>query len=928
MKLKFLLLTLLTVAMGFAQEKATITGKVTDKDMNGESLPFASVAIKGTSIGTNTDETGTYTLSVPAGEQTVVFTFLGYETKEVAVTLAAGETKTIDEVLGSTSVKLEDVVIETVVNREKETTLLLEQKNAMEMKQAIGAQEIARKGINDAAGAVLKTSGIAKQEGINNVFVRGLGDRYNSTTLNGLPLPSEDPVYKNISLEFFGSNIIKSININKTFGAGLYGDVAGANIDIASKELDTKSIFAITAKTGVNTNAIGESNFAVADGAYNYFGSLKDGRNFPISNLQQYDFKSNIKPTSVNSPVNSGFNVVGGHKFDFSGNRSLSLFGVANNTSNYSFQKGSLAQPTANTGFTQRDMSVQKYQYDASQTFLGNIKYRFEKGSVAVNSIYIHDNSQYVANYFGYDSGINGNQELPGSQKSIIVRQQNNVNNLFSNQALADYKFSDKLKATAGVVYSTIRGTEPDRKNNEYLYNDGTGTYQQSNDSPADNHRFFSTLDENDFGARAELNYTFNPEANNPTVLTVGGNYRDTDRTFNFIQYNFDFQNPVNVDPNHPDAVFNQQNLTLGQSNGGYDLITDQGNLKPLYYIGKRNIGAGFARIVHSFSEKLTAQVGVRYENLQQNVIWHTNISSSVGDATVKPSNIDKNYLLPSLNLKYNFTEKHVLRFAASETYTVPQFKEVAPFNYVDINSSEYGNPYLKPSTAYNIDLKYDFYPSKKELFSIGGYYKYIKDPISRVQVASAAVDYSYVNTEKAFVTGVEIEAKKMLYSVESDTRTNDLSLGLNASYLYSEQTQNDTSADELTVQFTHDKGKMQGATPLLINADLSYNTSTENTGLVSTLVLNYFHDQVYTVGTFGRENNIEKAIPTLDFVNRFDIKKYKLGISLSAMNILNPRYRVTLDTKDQANGAVTASPISSFRKGMSFSVGISWQLY
>ena len=101
------------------------------------------------------------------------------------------------------------------------------------MKQAIGAQELTRKGVSDAAAAVVKTTGVAKSEGVNSVFVRGLGDRYNSTCLNGLPLPSENPLYKNISLDFFQSNIIKNININKTFSANLSGDNSGANIDIS-----------------------------------------------------------------------------------------------------------------------------------------------------------------------------------------------------------------------------------------------------------------------------------------------------------------------------------------------------------------------------------------------------------------------------------------------------------------------------------------------------------------------------------------------------------------------------------------------------------------------------------------------------------------------------------------------------------------------
>ena len=198
MKLKFLFIALLFCSLGFAQSKGTIKGTVTDKDMGNEPMPFVSVAIKGTNIGANTDDNGKYSLSVPAGSHTLVFAFLGYETIEVPVTIAAGETKTIDQALGSTSVEIEEIVIERTVNREKESALLLDRKEAVTITEAIGAQEMSRKGVSDAEAAVTKVTGITKQQGEKNVFVRGLGDRYNSTTLNGMPLPSDDPEYKNI----------------------------------------------------------------------------------------------------------------------------------------------------------------------------------------------------------------------------------------------------------------------------------------------------------------------------------------------------------------------------------------------------------------------------------------------------------------------------------------------------------------------------------------------------------------------------------------------------------------------------------------------------------------------------------------------------------------------------------------------------------
>ncbi|MCG2793679.1 MAG: TonB-dependent receptor [Weeksellaceae bacterium] len=822
--------------------------------------------------------------------------------------------------------KIEGVVLKGSTSKSSEAALLNEQKKSVEMKQAIGAQEMAKKGVTDAATAITKTVGVTRQEGLKSVFVRGLGDRYNSTTLNGLPLPAEDPLYKNISLEFFQSSIIKSINVNKTFSAGLYGDVGGANVDISSKELDKSALLSISAGAGFNTNVNAENKFVVGDGAYSYFGFLQNGRNSPIRNLTRYTFDSGFNTDKVSNPINTNFNILGGGKLNVgkSGN-TISLFGVASNTSDYTYRTGFVGQAT-NTGDYQQSMALERSDYKTTQSLLGNAGYKHAKGSVSLNSLFIHNDSQFVGNYLGYNKDINDDLENPESQKSLIIRQQNNDNYLWANQLLADYKFSPKISANIGGFYSMTRGAEPDRKTNAYSFRNGG--YLLSSNSPADNNRFFSKLNENDYGGKAEANYTFNPTSELPVVLTLGGNYRKTDRTFKFTEFDYQ-QGGLSADPNNPDAVFNQQNLSAGL----FKLITLRGDysqknaLIPMYYIGHREIGAGYAQLVYPLSEKLTVQVGLRSEKLKQTITWDTNITSTVTDLTTKPSLIDKNYFLPSLNIKYNFDDRNVLRLAASETYTIPQFKEMANFYYQDINFGERGNPYLIPSTVYNVDLKYDYYLSKKEIISVGGFYKNIQDPIIRMIMNTPGLDYSYVNTKDAYVAGAEAELRKTIYSFEKGIHSSDLSFGLNVSYLYSEEDQTDVTTGVVSASFTHSKGKMPGATPLLANADLSFNTGGENTSLLSTLVINYFSDRTYVIGTTGRENLIEKAVPTLDFINSFELKKDKLKISFGARNILNPTFKYTQQATSNVTGNTSDVLISSYRKGATLILGLNWQL-
>src|SRR5690606_21163783 len=200
MKKITLILMLCFAAILNAQNTGSVVGKLIDKEYNDAPLAFANVLIKGTSKGTTSDIDGLYGISdLTTGSYTLVFSFVGYETQEIAVKVVADKVTEVNVPMGASAASLAEVVITTTTKRESETALLLDQKKAIEIKQSIGAQELSRKGVGDVATAVAKTTGVSKQEGSNNIYVRGLGDRYNSTSINGLPVTSNDPSKKNIS---------------------------------------------------------------------------------------------------------------------------------------------------------------------------------------------------------------------------------------------------------------------------------------------------------------------------------------------------------------------------------------------------------------------------------------------------------------------------------------------------------------------------------------------------------------------------------------------------------------------------------------------------------------------------------------------------------------------------------------------------------
>ena len=133
----------------------------------------------------------------------------------------------------------------------------------------------------------------------------------------------------------------------------------------------------------------------------------------------------------------------------------------------------------------------------------------------------------------------------------------------------------------------------------------------------------------------------------------------------------------------------------------------------------------------YNLTDKLSAVLGLRYENILQEISWRTQLSSDLNS-----NKLDENYFLPSLIVKYAINDKQNLRFGASKTYTLPQFKEKALFLYEDVNETKYGNPFLYASDNYNVDLKWELFPSRGELISIAGFGKYIQNPINEVVIA------------------------------------------------------------------------------------------------------------------------------------------------------------------------------------------------
>lgn len=867
-----------------------ISGKVTDR-VTGEEIVGAAVFIEGTTIGSATNFMGEFRISnLEQGTYRVKCQSISYEPQVVtAVVVGGGKETFLDIKISSAELKLEEVQVVARVNRESEHMLLLEQKSAVMATQAIGARELSRKGVSDAEGAVTKVSGISKQDGVKNVFVRGLGDRYNATTFNGFPIPSEDPEYKNVSLDFFSTDIIQSVGVNKVFNAENTADVGGAIININSKSLVGDGEWEMGVSAGGNSQTM-RASFLKADGV-NGFGFSKDKHGPGVTN--GYNFKNSLNPTSQDFQMAQGYGLAGGKRYLLGGQSNpFTFYLVANYSKDFKYIEEVVRNSTT-IGSLTKNQKGEKYEINASHLVLGNATYEIgKKHKLSYNTMLIHTNNQYLGDFYGESSYF---EDVDGN-KGLLRRQQVNDNLLAVNQLLSSWTLTERVSAEAGVSYNSVTGLEPDRRIN-YLSQDGQSLIPTKGTGAQQ--RYFSSLNERDLNSKLAFKYKLNNQHQGSSAIAAGYNMRVTTDDFEAEEYDLSIVNGVDLSNLDLDNFFNAGNLN--------SLFLLDSNVDK--YDVQKYIHSTFVDVTFQLGPKLIVNTGFKADIVDLNVNYNVNRGSTRGK-----SKIEEFFILPNLNLKYAFNEEHALRLGFSKTYTLPQSKEISPFRYVGVNFRSQGNPNLKPSENYNLDLKWDYYITPGELFSVTGFFKQVVNPISRIEIASAGGYLSYENiADKATIAGLELEVRKNLFSFTSgENQNNRLSAGFNGSYIYS-----DAHVEEAGKQ-----SQLEGAAPFIVNFDLSHNVSKGDLSFTNSVVLNYFSDRIYTIGTQGYQDIMEKGVPTLDFVSSSKLNRH-LTLSLKARNLLNPYYQLTREANGSNGGSVI---LSEYQKGISINLGLTYK--
>ncbi|PWK20818.1 TonB-dependent receptor [Xanthomarina spongicola] len=936
MKHIFLFFILMASLTSYAQNTGSILGKLTDLDANNEPLVFANILIKGTIKGTTSDFDGLYKINnIEAGIHTVIFSFVGYETQEIEVEILANKDTEVNVSMKASSATLDEIVISTTTKRESETALLLEQKKAVEIKQSIGAEELSRKGVSDAAGAVAKISGVSKQEGSSNVYVRGLGDRYLNTTMNGLSLPSNDVNKKNIDLNLFSSDIIENVSISKAYSAKYYGDFSAGNVNINSKDFTGNWFFDAFTSTGFNTNAI-DKNFVRSEGT-GYFGYYGRYDHNPFAIILSHG----VDPVSVGTPINFGYGASAGKSFTFSNGSKLSVFATASFDNNYEYRKGSAVDYTL-TEKKAFDNNAEEYEYDTTTTAMADVNYRIDSdNSIKYNFLFIN-NSSDVVGYFGIDGNGRNRDAIANTDEGFYqMNVQFDQTQMYVNQLLGKHT-SGKIDVDWGFGYNYVFSKQPDRKrisieNYQFALDNDIDTnpvfYSNVN---YDNQRYFQDIEDDEYNGRINLAYN----ANDYLKLNFGFNGRSKKRDFENIRYGYDIVDSGYqiTDVNNFNSIFTIDNLNLNNGDDGvYEIKvinalpsqsnTNRPGLPENTYEGKLDIFAGYVDAEIKAGEKWLFVPGIRLESFQQDIAFDVINLGNQGKNTISSY---ENFYLPSLNIKYALNDDQNLRFSASQTVSIPEFKEVAPFVYEDISTRIGGNPDLLDkgySKILNIDLKYEWFYTKSEIVSVALFTKEIKDPVNLVVGADATGTQRYFRTgDKANVYGVEVEIRKNIL-----TDTNDepkLSLGFNATYMKTEQDlYSSIDGEYYDVSFEKSEDELQGASPLILNADINYSPTFGNYKPVANLVFSYFSDRIDALGSGQLGNVIEKGVPTLDFIWKNSFGE-NLEINFSIKNLLNPTIEYFRETSlgDIAVNSANGKGVTDYKRGMDLGLQLKYK--
>ncbi len=929
---KLLLVCCLTLSMLGLAQKGTISGSITDKDANNAPLPFANVQIKGTSIGTTSDENGKFTLQADAGSYVLVFSFLGYETVETAVKVKTGENVKITQALGSgNGVQLQDVVVAVQKRKNTESALLLEMKEAKQVISAISAEQMSKGTDGNAAQAIQRVPGVTINDG-KFVMVRGLNERYNNVMVNNALAPSTEVDRRTFSFDLLLTNALEKMTISKTGAAYLPGDFSGGLINVTTSDNFTEFTqlsFNVGFRNNTTFNDFYETEGSGTDflGFDNGFRQLPSG--FPkdsnvLNDNNQSVFYANQLPNNFNPIQNTAFLDSGigfslGRKIDFKSGKILSTI----NALSYSNKFQSYLRNTNNyindllgsqTAQLQRDYDDNYYSNEVRLTFLSNWSLKInDNNKITFKNLYNQIGDSYSTLRTGFDFDQRAGEDLRNYEFGYSGRR------IYTGQFNGNHNFTNKRNIQWVLGGNLINDILPDLRRfrtfrDQDSPNDPFAMIDPPSSNPFDTGRFFSELNEFSFNGGVDFKKEFErvkDEEELANIVVKAGAFADyKNRDFSARYFSYIIPGFISLERRNElvrlplTEVFNPLNVN---ANNGW--VFREGSNARDSYQANNLLMAGYVYGEIPIS-KLLLTGGVRVEH---------NILELTGTSSVKQPITS---VLPSLNFSYTINDKNLLRLAYSRTVNRPEFREIAPFNFYNfqLDADVSGNELLTTATIDNFDLRYELYPEKGETVSLGLFYKNFDKPIENsLLVRTQQRAFTFKNANSAMVYGAEVEIRKSMKNIFKEGFFSDLALNVNASYIFSEVDLGAASNDIFSVR------PLQGQSPYVINAALGYDN--KDNGWSSNIIFNRFGDRIFSVGDQIFPAIFEVARNQLDFTIAKSFKKMSLKLGIS--NLLDDKFRFYQDTnsdnKIELNNNVDV-PLFVHRTGTLYNLTVTYK--
>lgn len=903
------------ISSSLFSQTGTLSGKVTDNDY-GDAMIGATVQVLDTKLGAMTKIDGSYIIKkLNPGTYSVTYSYIGYTKTEVKdIVIKANEVTTIDIVLKTESNLSEEVVVTAKLVQETGAALLKERQKSQSFSDAIGSKEISRGGAGDAAAAMNNVTG-ASVVGGKYVFIRGLGDRYSNTQLNGTNLPSSDPDKKSVQLDLFPSAMIENIVTIKTATPDKPGDFTGGSVNIKTKSFPDRFKAGMSVSSTANSIVTGQDVLTYNGSSTDWLGfdngqrsvpdaiknsngipsvtdvrsKKKDTDGFGASKLNDLSnaFDSEMAPSKTQAPLNGSMSLNVGDQFSLFGNSMgyLASLSYGNNNNNYTDGKFAIYELTSGEAQELRSNSIindSKSTSEVNWGTLANLAYNFSATDQVKFNLFYNQSGESVAQSISYFDETYPEASLIRSSTLKYTER-----NIQSYQLSGEHSFASISNAIVDWNLSTANTlqNEPDLRFFTYELDNVTGSDttwridENHYDLPT---RYYRDLEESSNNAKLDIEIPLTDALGTALKFKTGFAYQNKDRNFNQDRYVIGKDQDMVFDGNVNQFLKDSSGISDWKSNNNFNyfgLYIEDRFVPKDAYTGSEDISAFYGMVDVELFSGMRLIGGARLEN--------TDMSITSRDTSLPIAAINKADVLPSMNAIYNLTENQNIRFAYGKTLARPTFRELADFDFFEFvgGYTFIGNPNLERSIIDNFDVRWEWFMNPGEILSVSGFYKDFTNPIERV-IVNANGNVQMRNVANARLFGLEFEARKSLGFIPA---LENFQFGVNLTLVNSIV---DLSEQEYLLNQSYDPNtprtrQLQGQSPYVLNLDLAY--VNYELGMDAGLHFNVFGERLSDVSLGGTPDVFEQPRNMLNFTFSQRLVE-NLNLKFSARNILDAR--------------------------------------